>query len=279
MAPSLPLLTSRMTRLLWLLSLAGLASSQQITCPDGSTGYGDIAGLNCDITTEVERIRQGGSAKLLYLYRLCPGVEIILTEPLIPKLDGSIFRCGDSGLPGENCQLSGGDNQVILNPSPIPSLPIQDVRIEGVIFTGFSESAISGQATDETTLTLEQVQFAVRGQTKFCLRLFMSSASGDSYTRMPLSLPRQAFDAMFAVKQANSAFGVAPFSVDMFGGSVAGAGGLGSVFSNDGGSLTMEQVSVVDSNDVMALVATGGQGATIARDITVTGGTIGVSSE
>lgn len=152
--------TNRLAGILWLLSLA-LASSQQITCPDGSTGYGDIAGLNCDITTEVERIQNGGSAKLLYLYRLCPGVEIVMTEPLVPKLDGSIFRCGDSGLPGEDCQLSGGDNQVLLNPSPLSNLPLQDVRFEGVTFTGFSESAFSGQATDETTLTLEEVQFVV----------------------------------------------------------------------------------------------------------------------
>ena len=94
-----------------------------------------------------------------------------------------------------------------------------------------------------------------------------------------LSSDAQTFDAMFAVKQSNDAFGAAPFSVDMFGGSISGAGGMGSVFSNDGGSLTMEQVSVVESNHVMALVATGGQGATIARDITVTGGTIGVSPE
>ncbi|GKY90645.1 hypothetical protein MPSEU_000037900 [Mayamaea pseudoterrestris] len=230
-------------RLVVLLSLASLASTQQITCPDGSTGYGDICGLNHDINGEVQRIQDGGDSKLLYLYRLCPGVEMNMTEPLVPKLDGSVFRCGNSGLPAEDCKFSGGLNQVIIQPSKIPSLPLQDVRIEGVTFTGFTETAISGEATDVTTVSLEEIQFI-------------------------------AFDATFAIKQGNSLEGKTPFSVDIFGGSVVGAGGIGSVFSNDGGSLTIEQVSVVDSNDVMALVATGGRGATIARDITISGGTI-----
>jgi hypothetical protein len=149
--------------LLWLLSLTPLAISQPITCPDGSTGYGDVVGLNRDIDVEVQRIQQGGTAKLLYLYRLCPNVEIIMTEPLRPKLDGSIFRCGDSGLPAEDCQFTGGDHQVIVSPSEISSFfPMQEVRFEGVTFTSFSESAISGDATDETTVTLEEVQFVVR---------------------------------------------------------------------------------------------------------------------
>lgn len=74
-----------------------------------------------------------------------------------------------------------------------------------------------------------------------------------------------------------SSDGNAPFQVAVKAGVVQDARG-GVVFSNDGGSLTLEEVTFLslEGTDIMSLVSMGGQATTIANDIEITGGSITV---
>lgn len=150
-----------------LLPLSIIA--QPTACPDNSTGYASIAALNNDINSEAARIEAGGTPQAIYLYRLCPQTtfQISGNNTLTPLLDGSVFRCGNSGNPADNCVLAGGTNQVEIVKSVIAGYGIKDIRFQGVSFTGFTGSAISGDANSTTTLTLENVQFYVSAE-KIC---------------------------------------------------------------------------------------------------------------
>jgi hypothetical protein len=84
---------------------------------------------------------------------------------------------------------------------------------------------------------------------------------------------------MFAVQQQNSN-GKQPFKVQVLGSTITGAMG-GVAFSNIGGVLTLQDVSV-DSSTLMSLASTGSVsnfelGSTFLRRITVTNSDIVVS--
>lgn len=136
--------------------------SQTTTCSDGSIGYNSIEGLQNEIDAEVDVITAGGPQEAMYLYRLCPDTDFTVTDdiPLVPLLDGSVFQCGEGG-PNQNCRFSGGTNQVSIGPSQIPNYVIEDIRFQGVTFTGFTMSAVSGTATEDTTVTFDSSNFVV----------------------------------------------------------------------------------------------------------------------
>jgi hypothetical protein len=136
--------------------MASTTLSETVTCRDNSLGYDSIDSLNADIDAEVARIIDGGTPEEAYLYRLCPGSTIMMEgKSLMPKLDGSVFQCGDGGLLADDCRLQGGSDQVIINNSAIPGYSLNDVRFVGVTFTGFTNSAVSGNALYTTTTTIE----------------------------------------------------------------------------------------------------------------------------
>ena len=156
---------SHMLRLTVMSTLMlGLTSGQQITCFDGSTGYGTLAGLNNDIQTQVEDIENGGTPQDIYLYRFCPDTQIVFGEndQLSILLSGSVFRCGDNGDSSDLCTFTGGTNQVVTGPSIVPGYEVTNAAFEGITFTDFSNSALSGTATSAMTVTFEDTVFAVR---------------------------------------------------------------------------------------------------------------------
>lgn len=83
---------------------------------------------------------------------------------------------------------------------------------------------------------------------------------------------------MFAVQQQNNA-GKQPFKVQVLGSTISGAMG-GVAFSNVGGLLTLQDVSV-ESSTLISLASTGSissfeQGSTFLRRVTVTNSNIAV---
>jgi hypothetical protein len=83
--------------------------------------------------------------------------------------------------------------------------------------------------------------------------------------------PRQNFESMFAVRQAN-ANGTIPFKVAVSDSQITNAMDSGILFYNIGGELTLEDVSL-DSSTVEYFVATGSaasnEGSTFLRRVTV----------
>lgn len=153
-----------------LLALASVARAQPgisvFPCPNddsGLEGYRTIGELNLDMESELQRIADGGEIPSEpYVFNLCPNLEFDLeTQPLRPLLDGTTIICGRNGNPAEICLFSGGDTQVEISDSTLPGYTIGSVDIVGVTFSEFTESAVSGSASDATTVSLLNPTFSV----------------------------------------------------------------------------------------------------------------------
>jgi hypothetical protein len=67
-----------------------------------------------------------------------------------------------SGDPVDGCVFEGGATQLLIqDTSDQDPFSIVDVIVEGVTFTGFTNSAIAGSASDSTTLTCFDCLFEV----------------------------------------------------------------------------------------------------------------------
>jgi hypothetical protein len=144
---------------------AGVFSMSTVACPGDSTirGYTTIAAMNRDMRTELNAIRGGASSREPYIFVLCPNTMFDASdETLRPLLSGSVFTCGTTGNPNLNCDISGGSNQVVIdNPVNVTGYRLSMVSFVGVTFTGFENSAISGNASDTTTVDLTKSNFEV----------------------------------------------------------------------------------------------------------------------
>jgi hypothetical protein len=221
------------------LSLVPTVVSQSSQC------YATVDSLNTDIQIEVAGIQAGGAPLTTYLYRLCPNTNLdILGESLTPLLDGSVFQCGDTGNPLDNCRIVGGVNQVDISLSTIPNYQIQTVQFKGVTFGGFSGSAIFGNATSVTKVTLDNI----------LLTGFTSQSS--------------------VISQQNPA---GPFSVVINNSTISSGSSSGNIFSSERGDLELNGVKVTNV-DATTLLTVSGSGATaVLNDVAVIGGNYKVS--
>jgi hypothetical protein len=224
------------------------ASAQTSPCGDGSTGYDAIQRLNGDINSEVSRIAGGGKPELLYVYRLCPDTTIVLEydQSLTPKLDGSIFQCGD-GSPGMRCELSGGRDliQIDRNSELPDEYRMKDVRFIGLTFSGFTNSMISGSASMSTTVTLVNSTVSEVNS-----RYVIKQSGGGDYEE--------------------DGDGGQPFSVNVFESTFLNVRG-GVLVSSDGGNTIIQGSHFVDL-ELMTIGSVGSGGVMILSDGIVEGG-------
>jgi len=216
--------------------------AQPTQCGDGSTGYQSLSALNSQIQIDEDAVRSGNPPQMMYLYRLCPSSTFNFGpgQTLIPKLDGSVFQCGD-GLSTSDCRFTGGTDQVLINKSTLPNHRLSDVRFQGVTFTDFANSAVSGNADSSTKVTLVDTRFSD-------------------------------FNSRYGVQQDTGVAGETPFQVNVFDSVFRNAQG-GDVFSNNGGSLVVQDSNFFDSN-VMAIGAVSNGGVIMIMDSEVSGGNI-----
>lgn len=228
---------------IYTLSTTIFVYAQITTCSDGSQGYDNLQSLQTGMEAAANEVSSGSPPESMYLFRLCPGSRFIFQpgQSLTPQLDGTVFQCGD-GLSTDNCRFEGGNNQVQINPSTIPGVTIRDVRFQGIEFTDFSNSAISGNADSNTKVTLEDTVF-------------------------------NDFNSRYAILQQGSGGGT-PFEVNIFDSTFQNAQG-GDIFSNDGGSLVIQDTTLVDS-DVMTIGAVSNSGVIMIMDSEFTGGNVEV---
>jgi len=147
-----------------LVMFPSSAVAQTETCGDGSLGYASLASLNSQIDADAAEVAAGEPPRSMYLYRICPGARFDFggQNRLRPRLDGSVFQCGD-GPSGGDCRFQGGDDQVVIDqPGAEGGTILSDVRFQGITFTDFTNSAIRGSADSGTKVTLEDTIFAVR---------------------------------------------------------------------------------------------------------------------
>jgi hypothetical protein len=224
------------------------ASAQKTVCGDGSTGYDSIDHLNNDINSEVSRIAGGGKPESVYVYSLCPDTTIVLDydQSLIPKLDGSVFQCGD-GSSSRKCELSGGRDQVLINRNSELSdeYSMNEVRFVGITFTGFTNSLISGSASMSTTVTV------------------LNSTVSEVHSRYVIN---QSGDG----DNGGGGDGGQPFSVNLFESTFRNVRG-GVLVSSDGGNTIIQGASFLDL-ELMAIGSVSSGGVMILNDGIVEGG-------
>jgi hypothetical protein len=132
-------------------------------------GYSSIFSLNSDMLFELARIATGGEPMAQYIFTLCPFMEFDFDAnsnngtnvPLMPVLDRSVFQCGDMGSQLDSCVFLGGTTQVQIEDSNVPGFPLETVEFRGVSFTEFSDAALAGGASENTTVFFVESFFEV----------------------------------------------------------------------------------------------------------------------
>lgn len=140
------------------------SDAQTTVCRQGSAeiGYTTIAAVNSDMQAELAKIQGGGLPQSQYTFNLCSQTEFDATaEPLRPVLSNSFFVCGSDGKSSNLCTFMGGQLQVEILDSTLPSYPLTDITMSGMTFAGFSGVSIEASASLPTNLNLMDVVFTV----------------------------------------------------------------------------------------------------------------------
>lgn len=189
-------------------------------CPTDPSiiGYTSIADINQDQYDELARITAGSSkASPPYSFVLCPNTEFDTTaQTLKIVLSGSVFSCGSETAANSelSCSLKGGAQQVYVTDSTTPNYELSSATIVGVTFENFNGTSIDVLATEKLTLTLVDVIW-------------------------------KNFFSDFVIRQQPPMDGASPARVDLVGGLIDNGMG-GSLFSNDGGVLVLDELTVAN---------------------------------
>lgn len=136
----------------WVLETGFGQFPSAAPCPDAAQiqGYTSVADINSDMAEELREIveenkpqNQGG-----YDYLLCPSTTLDVGDPLLPVLDNVRFICGENGAVTDQCILSGGSQQIVIqNPENVDnSFVFNLVSFVGVTFENFSQRSLSLEA-------------------------------------------------------------------------------------------------------------------------------------
>lgn len=138
-----------------LLSVSRVVQSQTDLCSDGTTvGYSSLAAL---VTDEVNLPAVTTSTSDVRGYVLCPGTVFQSAwTPIVSSGQPIVLLCGQNGDPSNNCTIPG----VSLS-SPIST----HISVVGATFTGFTQAAIRGTASSNTTVEVRNAIFRVSDTT------------------------------------------------------------------------------------------------------------------
>lgn len=138
-------------------------NTNAVTCAQGGgLGYETFMALNADILAERERVLAGQAPAATYAFSLCPN-NAYADGPLFPALDNIVIGCGNDFASADQCVLIEGEDQVVINSYADSDFPVTSVSLEGLTFSSFTGSAVTGvNATDVTSVTIEDAIFSVR---------------------------------------------------------------------------------------------------------------------
>ena len=216
-----------------------------------------MSSLNEDISFERDRVLSGGIPESEYSFTLCPNIPFDASVPLRPALDNIIINCGQSANPSDTCALVGGTTQVQVESYSSSTFPVSSITLSELRFTGFSYAAIAGgsNANDLTTVEVKNSVFSVSVE-----RLGRSEFLQTSHSFLSNLLQTNA-DLSFLVDQSTRSG--RPFSVVVEASVVENVDLLGG-FINNGGTLTIKSVTVLNADSVGALVSVNGNSGVLS---------------
>ena len=124
-----------------LVTVVGQRSSVCDTDPD-VVGYSTIEDMNLDMQDLVANMTDGDN-----VFRLCPRTIFIVTEPLTPIVNNTIFTCGVNNSVEDECVFDGGSEQVLIEAI------LENVSFEGLTFQNFNETSIGAFAPTTSVVT------------------------------------------------------------------------------------------------------------------------------
>lgn len=137
-------------------------------CPSSTNtvGYTSLDAINLDMENEFVYLKNGGESRAPYVFVLCPNTTYDASATsLLPMLSDSVIICGYNGNVRDDCILSGGEIQVVVNDHSTDittKKAINDIRFIGITFSNFTNSALSGNASFETSVKIIGARFQVR---------------------------------------------------------------------------------------------------------------------
>lgn len=141
-----------------LVTVFGQRSSVCDTDPD-VVGYSTIEDMNLDMQDLV-----GDN-----VFRQFPWTIFIVTEPLTPIVNNTIFTCGVNNSVEDECVFDGGSEQVLIEAI------LENVSFEGLTFQNFNETSIGAFAPTTSVVTFTNCIWTVsvccfrKCVSRFCL--------------------------------------------------------------------------------------------------------------
>lgn len=114
-------------------------------------GYSTIAAINSDMDQELIRISEGGTPQESYFMTLCPQTTFDTSGgPLLPRLNQSTLSCGGTGNVNDECELSGGVENIRIRDPDIEGYSVNTMNFIGITFTAFTGWSVELAASSPT---------------------------------------------------------------------------------------------------------------------------------
>jgi hypothetical protein len=139
-------------------------NTRVVDCPNSVPalmGYDQLRNVVSDQFEEWQRIQNGATPRPPYVFRLCPNTQFNASEaPLMVLLSGSMFTCGPNTASTDNCVISDGFEQVVIEDSTIvEGYSLGRTSFVGITFEGFTGSSINAYASMGTIATFIDTQW------------------------------------------------------------------------------------------------------------------------
>lgn len=111
--------------------------------------------MNTDMQTEIDRIAGGGEFDDDQTYNmvLCPSTTFdTSSDILMPVLNGAIFTCGENGDVADGCVLSGGRENINVQPPTVDNYDLEMITLQGITFEQFTGVSVTNEANSETNI-------------------------------------------------------------------------------------------------------------------------------
>lgn len=227
----LPLLANAQTQTYF----TNTVNERAISCPldPNQIGYKHITDIVVDQQSELDRIARGEAPRKPYIFPLCNNFKFLIEQEILQVLlDDIKFVCGYNGQNSELCVLEGGSDVQVDIPAGAAN---RNIEFEGITFVGFSGVSTKAYGDSTTTVTFKDCSW----------QDFHSGA-----TAVHQLLPQGGIPNSVVVDTATFRNGT-------------GA----NLFENNGGTLTFNNMDIIESVRVDSMIRTSSGGTSTLNNV------------